>query len=311
VRTLPETRYSDAQWEAVEALVQILWRAAAELRVLFAERGEVDFIEVAQAALRALGDDEAPTDLALRLDYQVRHLLVDEFQDTSLSQFQLLRRLTAGGQRGDGRTLFAVGDPMQSIYRFREAEVGLFLQARARGIGDLPLESLTLSENFRSQSGIVNWVNGTFQGVLCSPEDVDAGAVPYAASTAHKGAGAVPAVSVHPLFADGKAEEPALVADLVRARLAAGCRSIAVLGRSRSHLALIASELAARGIPSGAVDIEPLSTRPVVQDLLALTRALSHPGDRLAWLAVLRAPCRRRWKAYTPLRTPGRAARYS
>jgi len=290
VRSLPATRYSDAQWEVVEALVEILRRAAAELQLAFAGAGQVDFIEVAQAALRALGEEEAPTDLALRLDYQVRHLLVDEFQDTSLSQFQLLRRLTAEWEAGDGRTLFAVGDPMQSIYRFREAEVGLFLQAKHSGVGSLAVEPLTLSENFRSQSGIVDWVNQTFKEVLPPREDPDAGAVPFARSTPFHGPGVEPAVSVHPLFGNDRTAEAALVAELVRARLEDGCRSIAVLGRSRSHLAPVAAGLGARGIRFRAVDTEQLSERPVVQDLLALTRALSHPGDRLAWLAVLRAP---------------------
>jgi len=78
---------------------------------------------------RALGDEQAPTDLSLRLDYQIKHLLVDEFQDTSQNQYTLFSKLTAGWTPGDQRTLFLVGDPMQSIYRFREAEVGLFLQA--------------------------------------------------------------------------------------------------------------------------------------------------------------------------------------
>ena len=95
---------------------------------MFAARGQVDFTEVAQARAARAGEDDAPTDLALALDYRIRHLLVDEFQDTSISQYELLARLTAGWQPGDGRTLFAVGDPMQSIYRFREAEVGVFLR---------------------------------------------------------------------------------------------------------------------------------------------------------------------------------------
>jgi ATP-dependent exoDNAse (exonuclease V) beta subunit len=56
----------------------------------------VDFSEVAQAALRALGDPEAPTDLALALDYRIRHLLIDEFQDTSISQYDLVTKLTTG-----------------------------------------------------------------------------------------------------------------------------------------------------------------------------------------------------------------------
>ena len=73
--------------------------------------------------------------MALRTGLALRHILVDEFQDTSLAQFQLLQALTVGWERGDGRTLFVVGDPMQSIYRFRDAEVGLFLRARTAGIG--------------------------------------------------------------------------------------------------------------------------------------------------------------------------------
>ena len=61
-------------------------------------------------------------------------MLVDEFQDTSEAQVKLLESLTAGWQPGDGRTLFLVGDPMQSIYRFRNAEVGLFLDIRDHGL---------------------------------------------------------------------------------------------------------------------------------------------------------------------------------
>jgi ATP-dependent helicase/nuclease subunit A len=128
------------------------------------------------AAQRALGEPEEPTDLALSLDYQIRHLLVDEFQDTSVSQFSLLEKLTAGWQRGDGRTIFVVGDPMQSIYRFREAEVGLFLKACGDGIGAIPLELVRLSANFRSDKGIVDWVNATFPSVLPTEEEITTGA---------------------------------------------------------------------------------------------------------------------------------------
>src|SRR5690606_20385612 len=127
VRSLPAARYSDGEWRVVEALCRLLRLADAQLTLLFAERNLIDFTGITRAAISALGEDEAPTDLALHLDYQVRHLLVDEFQDISSQQYLLLRRLTAGWAPGDGRTLFLVGDPMQSIYGFREAEVGLYL----------------------------------------------------------------------------------------------------------------------------------------------------------------------------------------
>src|SRR3989441_1606980 len=148
---MPPERYSDAQWEVLDSIIRVLPLAVAQLKVVFAERGECDFTEVAQGAVRALGTPDAPTDLLLALDYRIRHILVDEFQDTSNSQWELIERLTAGWERGDGRTLFLVGDPMQSIYRFREAEVALFLRAQREGMGSLPLERLTLSTNFRSQ----------------------------------------------------------------------------------------------------------------------------------------------------------------
>jgi ATP-dependent exoDNAse (exonuclease V) beta subunit len=122
---------------------RLLPRAAGQLKLVFQARGQVDFTEVAQGALLALGGTEAPSDLALALDYRIRHLLVDEFQDTSITQYELIAKLTAGWEPGDGRTVFAVGDPMQSIYRFREAEVGLFLRARAAGIADLALEAIS------------------------------------------------------------------------------------------------------------------------------------------------------------------------
>ncbi|HEX9180531.1 MAG TPA: 3'-5' exonuclease, partial [Burkholderiales bacterium] len=265
--------------------------AAAQLKLVFQARGQADFSEVAQAALQALGGEDNPTDLALALDYRIRHLLVDEFQDTSLSQFELLRRLTAGWQPGDGRSLCCVGDPMQSIYRFREAEVALFLQAWHQGIGGLPLETLRLSTNFRSAAGIVDWVNAAFPGVMAQDEDADAGAVPYAPFTASRPGEEGAAVSVHPLFENGREAEAERVAELAAAALAADpAQSVAILVRSRNHLVAIAPALKRAGLRARAIEIEKLGDRPVVQDLLALARALSHPADRLAWLAILRAP---------------------
>ena len=93
----------------------------------------MDFAAVSMAALRALGSDGAPTDLTLRLDYRLQHILVDEFQDTSSAQLTLVQQLTAGWEQGDGRSIFCVGDPMQSIYGFREAEVRAFLELAAGG----------------------------------------------------------------------------------------------------------------------------------------------------------------------------------
>ncbi len=291
VTALPAARYREGQWRIVAALCELLVIAVGHLRLVFAAHGQVDFGEIAQSALAALGDEESPTDLALALDYRISHLLVDEFQDTSSGQFALLERLTAGWQPGDGRTLFLVGDPMQSIYRFREAEVGLYLKARDHGIGDLVLEPLSLSVNFRSQAGVVAWVNRAFRQILPRHHDVASGAVAYSASEAFHGAGAEEAVVLHPAIGKDAAAEAAQVVALVEeARRCDPEGRTAILVRGRGHLAEIVPALKAAGLRFRAIDIERLDQRPVVRDLLSLTRALLHPGDRVAWLACLRAP---------------------
>jgi ATP-dependent helicase/nuclease subunit A len=277
---------------------------------VFAQRGQVDYSEITNAARQALGGDEAPTDLALAMDYRIRHILVDEFQDTSHSHFALLAQLTAGWTPEDGRSVFLVGDPMQSIYRFREADVGLFLHVAAHGLVGLAVEPLRLSANFRSRPDIVAWVNAVFPQVMPHDDDAVTGAVSYTPSTAFvipdSGApGEDCNVQVHALLksagtddddddgvAGGERESEARrVAALIAAARAEDARaSVALLVRTRAHLQAILPCLRRAGIRYRGVDIEPLAEVPAVEDLLALTRALLHPADRVAWLAILRAP---------------------
>ena len=295
LRGMPPVCFTDAQWEALGAVVAILPHAVAELQLVFAEHGAIDFTGLAQAAVAALGDEDDPTDLLLALDVRVRHVLVDEFQDTSRSQWELLARLTAGWIEGDGRTAFLVGDPMQSIYRFRAADVALFLHARERGLPQVRLSGVRLATNFRSQAGLVAWVNEAFGQVLPAVEDADAGAVPHSPSSAHHPARTGSAVRWHPCLrhdaASARQAEARKVAQIARDTLASSLtETVAILVRNRSHLDRIVPALKAAGVGFRAVDIEPLGARPAIQDLLAITRALSHLGDRVAWLSLLRAP---------------------
>ena len=289
VRALPPSRYEDTAWALIEALLDILPRAAARLQLVFAQAGAIDFIEVSQRALAALGDPDAPTDLLLRLDMRIEHLLVDEFQDTSLAQYDLIERLVAGWAQGDGRTLFIVGDPMQSIYGFREAEVGLYLEAqRQQRLGQVALEPLVLQCNFRAQCELVDWVNRVFQTIDAqAPRAADA-AVAFTAATAVLPPEPPPAVSVEALTS--RAEEALRVVTHVRAGLAAGAREIAVLVRKRGDLVGILPALRAAGIDFTAVELDRMADRQVILDLLTLTHALIQPDDRLAGLALLRAP---------------------
>jgi len=291
VRLLPDPLYSDSQWHVMEALFILLRAAVAHLKLVFRESGQVDFSEIALRAASALGDPESPTDLTLALDYRISHILVDEFQDTSFTQFDFMERLTSGWTPGDGRTFFAVGDPMQSIYGFREAEVGLFIKARREGLGQIKLHPLTLAVNFRSQKKIVDWVNNCFSQIMPAGDDETTGAVCFSPSVACHDALAGDAVSVYPFVPpDLQAQAAAIVSCIVDAKKSAPDAKIAILVRSRAHLEKIVPAVKSAGISFRAVEIESLKNRPMISDLLSLTRALSHPADRIAWLAVLRAP---------------------
>ncbi|MBS1145539.1 MAG: UvrD/REP helicase [Proteobacteria bacterium] len=294
---LPQPELSEGEWATVECFSRLLRLAAGQLWLAFQEAGEVDFIEIAARAGLALGDDEAPTDLAQALDYRIRHLLVDEFQDTSPTQVGLLEKLTRGWMPDDARTLFVVGDPMQSIYRFRKADVGLFLRVRERGIGDIRLDHLRLFRNNRSYPGIVDWVNAAFPSIFPADDCPAAGAVRYAPSAATRPARADSGVVVHPVIerpgTSGVADEACRVLDIIRqARREAPDERIAVLVRARSHLDALVAEIrrSAPDLRFQAVDIEGLDGRQHVQDLLTLFRALHHRADRVHWLALLRAP---------------------
>ncbi|MDY0189655.1 MAG: UvrD-helicase domain-containing protein [Desulfuromonas sp.] len=291
VRQLPPPRYSEDQWQILQALLVVLPQTVAQLWLEFSASSQVDFVEIAVRARQALVDSGNPSEQLLALDQRLQHILVDEFQDTSWLQFELLQTLTSGWEQGDGRSLFIVGDPMQSIYRFREAEVGLFLRAGSAGINGIALQQLQLRANFRSQQGVVDWVNSSFANIFPTNEDASSGAVSYAHAQAVK----------PPLLADAlqicinnsldMPTEAAKIAILVQQIIQHQPeQSIAILVRSRTHLRAILPHLRAVGINYQAQDIDPLSQRPVVSDAVALTRALLHRGDHLSWMTVLRAP---------------------
>ncbi len=291
LRALPAPVYSDSQWEALEALIRVLPVVAAELSLVFSEQGATDYMQIAGDALQALHDGEAPTGLALRLDYRIQHILIDEFQDTSRSQFRLLGLLTEGWSGDDGRSLLVVGDPMQSIYRFRQAEVSLYMQLWEHGIGNLRLEQVQLTTNFRSAQPVVDWVNTTFRALMPAHSDPATGAVRFAEGTPRKLATADSFVRLHTFEAPARVDEAATVGALVEAVLQESATdTVGILVRTRNQARLIVPELRARGIPFSGAGLEQAGETAVEQDLIALTRALSHPGDRTAWLAVLRAP---------------------
>ncbi len=293
VRALPEPRLDAGEQQAMASLARVLLLAAAQLKLVFRERGLVDHSEVAAVARQALRSVDDDTGYPLRQTLRVSHLLVDECQDTSPDQIELVRALTGGWQRGDARSLFLVGDPMQSIYLFRGSEVGLFLQTRDRGVGDIALQPLQLSRNFRSQRALVDWVNAAFARIFPAAEDLRSSAVTFLPAEQARGADPrLPAaVTLWPQVADdAEAEAQAIAREIAALRAQDASLSIAVLVQTRALAAPILRALHAAQVPTLGVDLAALSDRPVVRDLVALGRALLDAGDRTAWLAVLRSP---------------------
>jgi len=294
VRDLPEPKYTDADWHQLVALNQVLTSLAAYLQLRFRAVGECDHSEVTQRANFALQELDNPTDLGLRMDYHLQHILVDEFQDTSHGQIELLKRLTTGWSPGDGKTLFLVGDPMQSIYRFREADVSLFLQVADNDntgvFKHIDIKPLHLSENFRSSKALVDWFNTTFSTSFPKHNDVLGGAISYADATSTK---PDEVLSNEYLLAHDQAHEAELTVEAVKQSVDAlpnDKQKVAILVRSRSNLNSLLSALKAAGIKFNGVDIQPLKEQQAVIDVLALCKALSRKDDRVAWLSLLRGP---------------------
>lgn len=291
-------RYEIEDWRILNAIIELLILAAQYLKLNFLKTNSVDFSEIAIEALSSLGDEQNPTDLMLYLDYKIEHLLVDEFQDTSKLQFSLLQSLTCGWQQGDGRSLFLVGDPMQSIYRFRQAEVELFLNAEKNGIGDIKLQKLNLSTNFRSEFGIISWVNAHFKTIFPANNAPEVGAISYLASTYpkkiqhsennEKNKNNTLNTNVKLFSVNDEKEEADAIADLIKSKLEKSKKiKIAILAKSRNHLGNILQSLKKHQILYNETEIDQLYHQAIIEDLLALTETICQKGDLLAITKLL------------------------
>ncbi|NQX87613.1 MAG: UvrD-helicase domain-containing protein [Halioglobus sp.] len=297
VAILPEIDKGSAAWELVLSLSRLLPALTARLLLVFSRHGAVDYSQLSQSALHALGEDDAPTDLALRLDYRIEHILVDEFQDTSINQYELLRKLTRGwGEYNDvnpetPRTLLVVGDAQQSIYGFRDANVSLFQRVAERGFNGVMPQSLILDANFRSDRKIVEWVNNTFSKHFPANDDIGTAQVSHRPAKAIRRADEDSTVTLDAFRGDGSIDaEVETICDVIARCVALGETDIGVLGRQRSHLRPIRRRLKEMSIPCHAIEMDRLAHSPVATDLMTLCRALVYDADRLAWLALLRAP---------------------
>ena len=276
------------------------------------------------------------------LHRRYRHLLLDEFQDTDPIQIEIAVLIAAGEQglptdppsatdrvatwdrlETTPGQLFFVGDPKQSIYRFRRADIELYGDARQR-FGFERGESASLHVNFRSTASIMAWVNAVFGSLMGGAGDRSEGdtaarrlQAPYAALTANRAdIGTGPAVTVLGRDAHDKKEtglnaegirtvEAADVADViceiihdgwdVHDRHLNGTRparlgDIAILVPTRTCLPQLEAGLSAASVPYRLEASEFVWRSRTVRDLMMCLRAAADPDDALAVVSALRTP---------------------
>ena len=288
---LPDAYTEESSNKALRDISEVLKLSVAQLKLLFNELSVQDFSEVGLQAISALDSREKVNDIALFLDYQINHLLIDEFQDTSYAQLILIEKLLENWQNGSGKTIFLVGDPMQSIYRFRESQVGIFLEVKKNGISTVKINSLLLNNNFRSNKSVVDCNNKFFSSIFPLEDNLIHGAIHYSKSSAASGKMIEDATNFYPYAYKQNHQEAQQVVSIIQQTLALNAnQEIAVLVKSRSHLKEIIDSLQSHNIDYETIKTLPLRSHLFTRDLISLTRAILSLADKLAWLSILRAP---------------------
>ncbi len=292
--------------------VRVMFAVAMDqYRAALEERSVLDFSDVLQRALRLLRQMDEFAQSRFRLEARYHHVLVDEFQDTSRAQWELVSLLVQSWGEGMGLasrpSIFVVGDRKQSIYRFRDAEVSVLQQAGRyiEGLrpGASPRRSITRS--FRAVPELLQFVNDVFGEIAVDPaarpDDFSYGegdrfpVDPQGQS--RRGPVLGLAVSNDPDEAvRAVAAEIARILreDSVRDRRTGVPRQarpgdIAVLFRSRASHREFEQELERRGIPTYVYKGLGFFDADETKDLTALIRYLANPSSNLRAAAFLRS----------------------
>lgn len=318
LQTLCKARAQHGAWQhqqRMARLTRVLLDCHAALK---RERGWVDMNDLESAARRLLGDPTLSGWLQQRLDARVSHLLIDEFQDTNPLQWQALYgwlSAYAGAGAGDPPRVFLVGDPKQSIYRFRRAEPEVFKAAQAFVVGALGGALLSCDHTRRCAPAVVEALNAVMQEAVQGGEytgyrshtthSTEAGAVLALPAIERPARDAVSPDGDEPVWRDSLAQpkvlpddegsadrEAAQVADWLAQQIAGGASadSFMVLARKRNRLRRVHEALRERGVAGEAPGEAELIESPAVQDLVALLDALVSPRHHLSLARALKSP---------------------
>ncbi|MBT8130798.1 MAG: UvrD-helicase domain-containing protein [Gammaproteobacteria bacterium] len=281
VKNLSSVRYTHLQWTVLQSLLTILPRAVRNLTRAFSALGEVDLPEIILGATRALQSGQA----SIFGTRGLQHMVVDNMADYSFAAMTLLERLSSGWTSLDERSVFITGDAFSSIRRQRGAQPALFVKVLNSGLGKCSLQALRLTDQHRSGQNIVNWINSQFAHE--TDAFVGEGAMPFIPAVAQSDSAGK--VELHAVTHHQTGESTKIV-ELLRANPDLMTGTTAILLADESGAARIIDALRQAGIRCTGKEVDHLGDRSVIADLHALTRALCHLSDRVAWLSVLRAP---------------------
>lgn len=312
-----------AAWHYQQRMTRLARVLLREYAALKREHGWVDMNDVERAALTLLGDPVLSGWVQERLDARVQHLLIDEFQDTNPLQWQALRSWLSAyaGAGGTAPSVFIVGDPKQSIYRFRRAEPQVFKAAQAFVRDALGGDLLSCDHTRRNATGVMATVNAVMMDAL--RVDAYLGYREHSTSSLQSGkVGSLPPIArpvtnqKAPEAQDGEESVAALWRDSLQtarelpeetlrtqearqaaAWIAAHLRTegrqpadVMVLSRRRSALLPLQDELRRLGIAAQIGDKSDLIDSCEVQDVLALLDVLVSPQHDLSMARVLKSP---------------------
>jgi ATP-dependent helicase/nuclease subunit A len=277
--------------------------------------GKADFDDLLIWARNLLRDD-----VRVRAYFQDKYrcVLVDEFQDTDPLQVEMIIYLCAEDDgNGDWRharlrpgSLFVVGDPKQSIYRFRRADIAMYDDVKEHVFEDAPV---AIVQNFRSVPGVIDWVNGAFSRLFAEQRGVQPKYIPLAADPTLPATDAItvlratapPSSGNRASIDDVRRYEASLLGALIRRQVERGewlvrdgrtkgarpatFRDITVIVPTRTMLQIYEDELARARVPYRHEGGRTFFQRQEVRELVAVLRAIDDPADGVAAVAALRS----------------------
>lgn len=316
-RLLTARRQHEA-WQHQQRMARLARCLIAQFVAIKQQHGWVDMNDVERTALVMLADPVLSGWVQERLDARIRHLLVDEFQDTNPLQWQALHAWLSGyagsGGGSAAPSVFIVGDPKQSIYRFRRAEPQVFIAAQAFVRDGLGGDLLSCDHTRRNAQGVIAAVNAVMGEAQAQHET--SGFRDHTTESKHLGQLLrLPAITDADDDSQGAARDPLAWRDSlteprheaeetqrmrectqaaawVAAQIASGTapKEVLVLARKRDRLASMQDALRALHLPCVQPEKADLFDAPEVQDVVALLDVLVSPTHDLSLARALKSP---------------------